>query len=162
MTVSIIKNEVSEKNTKLLGFHLGKDIVEIEKNNLSVIFVSGELGVGKTTFIKGIMGGLGYENKVKSPTFSLVEIYETDFIKIFHFDLYRIKSSKELLEIGLYEYLEEESICIFEWPENGREILPKPNLDIKIEHKFEGIDKRKLSFNSEIILKNLEVFSNTI
>ena len=87
-----------KKNTKLLGFHLGKDIVEIEKNNLSVIFVSGELGVGKTTFIKGIMGGLGYENKVKSPTFSLVEIYETDFIKIFHFDLYRIKSSKELLE----------------------------------------------------------------
>ena len=65
MTVSIIKNEVSEKNTKLLGFHLGKDIVEIEKNNLSVIFVSGELGVGKTTFIKGIMGVWGMKIKLK-------------------------------------------------------------------------------------------------
>src|SRR5262245_37113932 len=68
------------------------------------IFLSGPLGVGKTTFTRGFLRGLGYQNKVKSPTYTLVEPYEISGRKLFHFDFYRLKDSSELVDIGLQEY----------------------------------------------------------
>ena len=91
-----------------------------------------------------MMRGLGYNELVKSPTYNLVEIHETEKFKVFHFDLYRINEPHELTEIGIGEYLEEEnSICIFEWPENAQSLLPQPDYTIEIEHSDdEQLDKR--------------------
>ena len=110
----------------------------------TVIALIGNLGAGKTTFTKGLMKGLGYKELVKSPTYNLVEIHETEKLRVFHFDLYRINSPHELEEIGIGEYLEEEnSICIFEWPENAQSLLPQPDYTIEIEHSDdEQLDKR--------------------
>ena len=110
--------------------------LKINKTNRSLIlFLEGNLGAGKTTFTKGIMLGLGYDGLVKSPTYNLVEIHETQELKVYHFDLYRIKDPYELEEIGIREYLEDtNSVCIFEWPENAGSLLPKPDFDVSIEH----------------------------
>tara|TARA_B100000427_G_C15425424_1_gene558259 strand:+ start:108 stop:554 length:447 start_codon:yes stop_codon:yes gene_type:complete len=122
---------------KLLGKNVKRSIV---------VFLEGNLGAGKTTFTKGLMKGLGYNELVKSPTYNLVEIHETDKLKVFHFDLYRINDPHELTEIGIGEYLEEEnSICIFEWPENAQSLLPQPDYTIEIEHSDDKqLDKRNI------------------
>lgn len=124
-----------ELETKRLGFNISQDIQNLKDDNLSIIFLSGDLGSGKTVFTKGFMEGLGYQGLVKSPTFSIVDIYDINSFKVFHFDLFRIKNPKEILEIGIEEYLEQkESLCIFEWPENASSFLPSPDLEIKIKH----------------------------
>ena len=124
-------------SNNLLGKNLGRSIV---------IFLEGNLGAGKTTFTKGLMKGLGYEELVKSPTYNLVEIHETKKLKVFHFDLYRINDPHELTEIGIGEYLEEEnSICIFEWPENAQSLLPQPDYTVEIAHGDDKqLDKRNI------------------
>ena len=90
-------------SNNLLGKNLSRSIV---------IFLEGNLGAGKTTFTKGLMKGLGYEELVKSPTYNLVEIHETESLKVFHFDLYRINNPHELEEIGIGEYLDEKNYLV--------------------------------------------------
>ena len=82
-----------------------RKIIRKNVNRSIVVFLEGNLGAGKTTFTKGLMKGLGYNELVKSPTYNLVEIHETDKLKVFHFDLYRINDPHELTEIGIGEYL---------------------------------------------------------
>ena len=89
----------NDSETKTLGFHIAQDFLNLKKGVLSVLFLSGELGAGKTVFTKGFLKGLGYKGMVKSPTFSIVDIYEINNFTVFHFDLYRITSPVELLEI---------------------------------------------------------------
>ena len=135
-----------DSETKTLGFHIAQDFLNLKKGVLSVLFLSGELGAGKTVFTKGFLKGLGYKGMVKSPTFSIVDIYEINNFTVFHFDLYRITSPVELLEIGIEEYLEKkESLCIFEWPERAEQLLPFP--DLKIEIKLTEVQEN----NSRII-----------
>ena len=84
----------------------------------SVIFMIGELGSGKTTFTKGFAKGLGFTNQVQSPTYPILNEYSNSDNFIYHFDLYRLKSISEFLEIGGIEYLSNNNgICIIEWPE---------------------------------------------
>ena len=110
----------SDKETMAAGEQLAREIIKVKAERSIVIFLEGELGAGKTTFTKGILKGLNYEELVKSPTYNLVEIHETKNYKVFHFDLYRISEPIELEEIGIDEYLKElRSISIFEWPKNG-------------------------------------------
>ncbi|MBK9283161.1 MAG: tRNA (adenosine(37)-N6)-threonylcarbamoyltransferase complex ATPase subunit type 1 TsaE [Sphingobacteriaceae bacterium] len=82
-----------------------------------VFIFAGEMGSGKTTFIKALCERLGSKNSFSSPTFSLVNEYNYSNGKIYHFDLYRIKSEEELLDIGFAEYLESDNYCFIEWPE---------------------------------------------
>lgn len=103
-----------------------------------VIFLYGPLGAGKTTLTRGILRGLGFQDKVKSPTYTLVEPYHIKYIDIFHFDLYRLKKPQELLEIGIQDYLQPNAICIIEWPENGLPCLPQPDLACYISHTEPG------------------------
>ncbi len=85
-------------------------------NDVNIILLKGELGTGKTTLIKSILKNLGIEENITSPTFSIVNQYSTSDLLINHFDLYRVKSLKELDVIGFEEYLDNEGITFIEWP----------------------------------------------
>jgi len=92
----------------------------------------GEMGVGKTTFIKVLCNLLGAKNIAKSPTFSIVNTYQTNNEPIHHFDCYRINSIKELVDIGYEEYFNSDSYCFVEWAEKAEEVLPDDTVKIKM------------------------------
>ena len=135
-----------ENQTLEAGSVFSRNLLEKNLSRSIIIFLEGNLGAGKTTFTKGVMRGLGYKELVKSPTYNLVEIHETENLKVFHFDLYRINDPHELTEIGIEEYLEEvNSISIFEWPENAQALLPQPDYTIQIKHSENGLlDERNI------------------
>ena len=139
----------NENETMAAGGELAKEILRIQSDRSIIVFLEGELGAGKTTFTKGILKGLDYQELVKSPTYNLVEIHETKNHKVFHFDLYRISEPIELEEIGIEEYLKElGSVSIFEWPKNGEAVLPSPDFHIQISYKdTDQNSKRELSIS---------------
>lgn len=104
----------------------------------AVIYLHGELGAGKTTLTRGFLRALGYEGKVKSPTYTLVEPYELAGRHIFHFDLYRLQTAQELEHIGLHDYFFANSICLLEWPQKGFPLLPPADLACYIEMREIG------------------------
>ena len=97
-----------------------------------VIFLSGPLGAGKTTFARAMIRALGYAGRVKSPTYSLVETYSVESAEVVHLDLYRINDPGELEYLGL-DSMPEAAICLVEWPERGLAALPLADLDINID-----------------------------
>jgi tRNA threonylcarbamoyladenosine biosynthesis protein TsaE len=92
----------------------------------------GEMGAGKTTFIKAICKYLGITDLVSSPTFSLVNEYESNSGPLYHFDFYRIKDLTEAYDIGYEEYFYSGSICLIEWPEKIEELLPIPRINVEV------------------------------
>ena len=99
----------------------------------TVISFSGEMGAGKTTFIQALCRNLGVELEVNSPTFSLVNEYFTpEGNSIFHFDLYRIETPEELFDMGYEEYFYSGSLCLIEWPEKARNLIPGDALWVNI------------------------------
>ena len=97
-----------------------------------VVFLRGDLGVGKTTLCRGVVTGMGFEGKVKSPTYTLVEPYEVAGQMLYHFDLYRLGEPTELEYMGCRDYFDETSICLIEWPERGDGVLPEADLVLEI------------------------------
>ena len=113
----------------------------------STIFMIGDLGSGKTTFTKGFAAGLGYSNEVQSPTYPILNEYSNSNNFIYHFDLYRLKSVSEFLEIGGIEYLSSQNgICIIEWPE----LIEGFDIDNKFKISF--------SVNDDISGRKIEVY----
>ena len=102
------------------------------------VYLRGELGAGKTTLVRGALRELGYQGLVKSPTFTLVESYEFTDKEVHHFDLYRISDPEELDYIGLGEYQNSLSLCFIEWPDLGKNMVPKATLEINIVHDSRG------------------------
>lgn len=111
-----------------------------------IVFLKGDLGSGKTTFVRGFLKGLHYKGNVKSPTYTLVEPYEFDGKRIFHFDLYRLNSSEELKNIGIREYFIPPCICLIEWAEHGEKTLPQPDIICSI--RSSGDTKRFMEMNA--------------
>jgi tRNA threonylcarbamoyladenosine biosynthesis protein TsaE len=104
----------------------------------AVIFLHGDLGVGKTTFVRGLLRAAGVTGAIKSPTYALVEEYETNKRKIFHFDLYRLAEPDELEWIGVDDYLNQTALCFIEWAEKGVGILPQADIEIFFSQKGDG------------------------
>ena len=104
------------------------------KNSLLINLI-GNLGAGKTTFVRGLIQELGFDEFVKSPTFTIVESYESENLEVFHFDLYRIEDDRELQAIGVEDYLtEENAITLVEWPEKSKRYFNNPDYIIELNH----------------------------
>lgn len=104
----------------------------------SRIYLQGELGAGKTTWVRGFLRGLDYPGKVKSPTYTLVESYLLHGRSIHHLDLYRVNDPGELESFGIRDYLDGTGICLVEWPERGTGLLAEPDILVRIDIRGRG------------------------
>ena len=126
-------------------FELGKKIGEAAKPG-QVYTLNGDLGVGKTVFTQGVAAGLGITEPVSSPTFTIVQIYDEGRLPFYHFDVYRIGDIEEMEEIGYDDYFFGEGICLIEWAELIRDILPEKRIEITIEKDLtQGFDYRRIT-----------------
>ena len=107
-------------------------------HNPTVLYLYGPLGAGKTTLVRGFMRGIGYGATVKSPTYTLIEQYDTASWRLYHLDLYRIRDTEELGYLGLREMQDRKSIIMVEWPERGEGFLPSADVAVKIDYDHEG------------------------
>lgn len=147
----------TENDTDQLGFALAKSVVPG-----IVIYLHGDLGAGKTALTRAMLKGLGYQGRVKSPTYTLMEPYpvqiEGKAAVAVHFDLYRMADPEEFLDAGFREYFNDEHICIVEWPEKGDKVLPTPDIHITLTVPDTGrhVELQSLSDNGDRCLDQLK------
>ena len=126
-------------------FRVGKEIAMTAEPG-QVFTLIGDLGVGKTVLTQGIAEGLGIEEPVNSPTFTIVQVYEEGRMPFYHFDVYRIGDVEEMDEIGYEDYFYGEGLCLIEWANLIEEILPDTYTEITIEKNLEkGFDYRRIT-----------------
>jgi tRNA threonylcarbamoyladenosine biosynthesis protein TsaE len=123
--IRLTRRAANEAQTLALGQALGRTLVAG-----LVIYLSGELGAGKTTFARGVLRGLGYTGKVKSPSFTLVELYPFSSLYLYHFDFYRLDDPRGWIDAGLREYFRSDAICLVEWPEKASGTLPAADIEV--------------------------------
>lgn len=131
----------SPKETFLLGKRLGENARPGQ-----VFTLTGDLGVGKTVFTQGLANGLGIEEPVSSPTFTIVQVYEEGRLPFYHFDVYRIGDVEEMDEVGFEDYIMGDGVSLIEWADLIREILPDKRTEVLIAKDLEqGFDYRKIT-----------------
>ena len=129
-------------------YALGKSLGEAAKAG-DVICLNGDLGVGKTVFTQGFADGLGITEPVNSPTFTIVQQYDDGRLPLYHFDVYRIGDVSEMDEIGYEDCFYGEGVCLIEWAELIKEILPENRRKILIEKDLEkGFDYRRITIEA--------------
>lgn len=133
----------SPEETFRVGMRLGQ-----EAKAGQVFTLAGDLGVGKTVFTQGLAKGLGIEEAVNSPTFTIVQIYEGGRLPFYHFDVYRIGDIEEMDEVGFEDYVMGEGVSLIEWANLIEEILPEKRTEILIEKDLEkGFDYRRITIH---------------
>lgn len=139
---------IIETNTPKETFDFGKSLGEKAEPG-RVYTLIGDLGVGKTVFTQGLAKGLGIEEPISSPTFTITQIYEEGRLPLYHFDVYRIGDVEEMEEIGYEDYFYGEGVTLIEWANLIEEILPERYTEIRIEKDLEkGFDYRKITVTS--------------
>ena len=121
---------------------LGADLIAACESG-GVITLSGNLGTGKTTLVRGALESLGVISGVRSPTYTLIEYYELAPLRVAHLDLYRLADAEELEYLGYRDYLNPATICFIEWPERAEGYLSNIGLEIRIDYDVDG---RQLEF----------------
>ena len=125
------------------------------------VYLHGDLGAGKTTFVRGVLRGLDFSGKVKSPTYTLVEPYQTkvneQVMDIYHFDLYRFMDEEEWEAAGFREYFNPQSLCLVEWPDKAGSLIPSADIDIYLNLAGKG-RSASLSANTRLGKQCLERF----
>ncbi len=130
----------SPEETRALGRKLGEKAASGE-----LFCLNGDLGAGKTVFVKGFAEGLGISEDVVSPTFTILQIYESGRLPLYHFDVYRIGDPEEMDEIGYEDYFFGEGVTVVEWSDLIRELLPEDAVRILIEKTDGGDDERRIT-----------------
>ncbi len=97
------------------------------------VYLHGNLGAGKTTLVRGLLRALGYREKVKSPSYNLLELYPLSKLDLYHFDFYRLKEPQEWQDAGFREYLSEHATWVVEWPEKAEGTLPPPDISVALQ-----------------------------
>ena len=137
----MVKETFNAKETFEAGYEMGKKALPGQ-----IYCLNGDLGVGKTVFTQGFAKGLGIEEPVNSPTFTIIQEYEGEKMPFYHFDVYRIGDVEEMDEIGFDDYIYGEGVCLIEWADLIREILPEDFVGIFIEKDMEkGFDYRRIT-----------------
>lgn len=135
----------SEQETFDAGRRLGEQAAPGQ-----IFALLGDLGTGKTVFTKGMAVGLGIEEPVSSPTFTIVQIYEEGRLPLYHFDVYRIADPEEMEEIGYEDCFFGEGVCLVEWADLIGELMPENTVWIRIEKDLEkGFDYRRIEVTYE-------------
>ena len=142
----VVTNSAAE--TRELGTRLAEKLKAGD-----VILLEGALGAGKSELARGIAKGLGVVETVTSPSFTILNVYESGRIPLYHFDWYRLESAEELFELGMDEYLGGDGIALVEWPERCPEAVPEDYLRIRIE--AEGENRRKLTAEPAGTFRNI-------
>ena len=137
--------KIIETNNAEETFALGRQIGQQAKAG-EVYTLVGDLGVGKTVLTQGVAAGLGIEEPVNSPTFTIIQIYDVGRLPFYHFDVYRIGDVEEMDEIGYEDYFYGEGVCMIEWANLVEEILPAGHKQITIEKDLnKGYDYRRIT-----------------
>jgi tRNA threonylcarbamoyladenosine biosynthesis protein TsaE len=132
------------EDTFQLGCQLGANAKKGE-----VYCLSGDLGVGKTVFTQGFAKGLGVDEPVSSPTFTIIQLYEGREAPFYHFDVYRIADIEEMEEIGYEDYFYGDGVCLIEWAELIRELLPEKRVEVSIKKDLQkGFDYREITIEA--------------
>ena len=108
---------------------------------VGALYLSGPLGAGKTTWVRYLLRSLGYEGVVRSPTYTLFEVYELPNFSVVHVDCYRMQSADEVALSGLDQYIDH-ALCCFEWPELVANALPDPTWSVQLEYLADGLGRR--------------------
>lgn len=136
---------IYETNAPEETFALAKKLGE-EAVPGTVFTLTGDLGVGKTVFAQGLACGLGIDEAINSPTFTIVQVYDEGRMPFYHFDVYRIGDIEEMEEIGYEDYFYGDGVCLVEWAELIEELLPENRIALVIEKDLEkGFDYRKIT-----------------
>ena len=136
---------IIETRTPEETFEIGRKIGQSARPG-QVYSLTGDLGVGKTVLAQGIAAGLGIEEEICSPTFTIVQVYEEGRIPFYHFDVYRIGDISEMDELGYEDYFYGEGVCLIEWANLIEEILPEHLTEVQIEKDLEkGFDYRRIT-----------------
>lgn len=143
----MIFESMNEKET----FQFAKKLAREAKIG-DIYLLEGDLGVGKTVFAKGFAEGLGVNDPITSPTFTIIQEYEEGRIPFYHFDVYRIADVEEMYELGYESYFFGEGVCLIEWASRIEDILPKDCHVIRIEKCLErGFDYRLIQIDEEMV-----------
>lgn len=136
LTVALVDASATERLAAQVAGELGPGFV---------LFLSGDLGAGKTTFTRGLLRALGYPGRVKSPTFTLIESYDLSKFQLYHFDFYRLSSDRDWLDAGFDDLVGGSGVAVIEWPERAAASLPPPDLRLRLEFDTAGGEQARVA-----------------